>query len=119
MERVYLLLRNNQQTGPYTIGELLQQQLRPSDMIWVEGKSNAWTYLSELELIPFAKNPEVSEQIKQTKTPDEIEKKAEELRQRILASAPRTYFPKYTTEIETYASSYKLPEHEMQFIDHQ
>ena len=55
MERVYLLLRNNQQTGPFTIDELLQQQLRPSDMIWMEGKSAAWTYLSELELIPFIK----------------------------------------------------------------
>ena len=59
MERVYLLLRNNQQTGPFTIGELLQQQLIPSDMIWIEGKSVAWTYLSELELTPFIKEPVV------------------------------------------------------------
>ena len=57
MQRVYLLLRNNQQTGPYTIGELLQQQLRPSDMIWIEGESTAWTYLSELELKPSLHEP--------------------------------------------------------------
>jgi hypothetical protein len=118
MERVYLLLRNNHQTGPFTIGELLQQQLQPSDMIWIEGKSTAWTYLSELELIPFVKNPEAAVQKNHPKTVDEIERKAEELRQKILTSTPQTYFPKYTTEIETYASPYKLPEDEIQFIDY-
>jgi hypothetical protein len=117
MDRVYLLLRNNQQTGPFTIGELLQQQLRPSDMIWIEGKSTAWTYLSELELIPFVK-PSIAEENKQAKSADEIERKAEELRQKILSSTPRTYFPQYRTEIETYTSPYKLPEDEIQFIDH-
>jgi hypothetical protein len=118
MERVYLLLRNNQQSGPFTIGELLQQQLRPTDMIWIEGKSAAWTYLSELELSPFAKKPEVFEPQKPIKTEDEIERKAEELRQKILNTAPKTYFPKYVTEIETYASPYKLPEDEIRFVDH-
>ena len=76
MDKVYLLLRNNQQTGPFTIGELLQQQLQPSDMIWIEGKSTAWTYLSELELIPFVKNPEAAVQKNHPKTVDEIERKA-------------------------------------------
>src|ERR1700750_961441 len=52
MDKVYLLLRNNQQTGPFTIGELLQQQLLPTDMLWIEGRSTAWAYLSELELQP-------------------------------------------------------------------
>jgi hypothetical protein len=118
MERVYLLLRNNQQTGPFTIGELLQQQLRSSDMIWIEGKSTAWTYLSELELTPFVKKIEDIQLPPSTKTEDEIERKAEELRQRILASAPKTHFPQYTTEIESYASPYKLsPEDEIEFVD--
>jgi hypothetical protein len=118
MERVYLLLRNNQQIGPFTIGELLQQQLKPSDMIWIEGKSSAWTYLSELELTPFVKKTEVIPEYKPVQTKDEIERKAEELRQRILASAPKTHFPQYTTEIESYASPYKLsPEDEIEFVD--
>lgn len=116
MERVYLLLRNNQQTGPFTIGELLQQQLRSSDMIWVEGKSTAWTYLSELELTPFVKKAENVEHYSSTKGEDEIERKAEELRQRILTSAPKTYFPQHVTEIESYGSSYKL-EDEIEFVD--
>jgi len=118
MERVYLLLRNNQQTGPFTIDELLQQQLKPSDMIWVEGKSAAWTYLSELELIPFIKDPEINQRNEVLKNEDEIERKAEELRQRVLASARRAYFPIHTTEIESYASPYKLPDEELQVVDH-
>ena len=48
MDNVYLLLRKNQQTGPYTYEELLQQQLLPTDLIWVEGKSMAWLSPSEL-----------------------------------------------------------------------
>jgi len=118
MERVYLLLRNNQQTGPFTIDELLQQQLKPSDMIWVEGKSAVWTYLSELELIPFVKEPIMPQSNEGLKSEDEIERKAEELRQRVLVSARRAYFPNHVTEIETYASSYKLRDVELEVVDH-
>jgi hypothetical protein len=49
MQKVYLLLRNNQQTGPYTFEELLQLQLKPHDLIWVEGKSYGWRYPAEVE----------------------------------------------------------------------
>jgi hypothetical protein len=49
MNRVYLLLRDNIQSGPYTFDELLQQQLLASDLIWVEGKSTAWAYPYEIE----------------------------------------------------------------------
>ena len=87
-------------------------------MIWIEGKSTAWTYLSELELTPFVKKNEVARENISIKSSDEIERKAEELRQRILASAPKTHFPQYTTEIESYASPYKLsPEDEIEFVD--
>lgn len=116
MDRAYLLLRNNQQSGPFTIGELLQQQLMPSDMIWIEGKSTAWTYLSELELIPFINKEETQGPYQQVNIPDEIERKAEELRQRILATSPKTYFQNHTPEIETYPSPYKLDD-EIQFVD--
>lgn len=118
MERVYLLLRNNQQSGPFTIGELLQQQLRSSDMIWIEGKSSAWIYLSELELIPLVKNQESSGTQQSITSSDEIEKKAEELRQKVLTSAPKNQYTKPNLEIGTFSSSYKLPEDEIQFIDH-
>jgi hypothetical protein len=117
MDSVYLLLRNNQQSGPFTIDELLQQQLKPSDMIWIEGKSTAWTYLSELELIPFIKKAETSSQVRAVNIPDEIERKAEELRQRVLNASQRSYFQNHPPEIVTYSSPYKLDD-EIQFIDY-
>jgi hypothetical protein len=47
--KVYLLLRNNQQTGPHTFEELLRLQLKPHDLIWIEGKSYGWRYPAEVE----------------------------------------------------------------------
>jgi hypothetical protein len=52
MEKVYLVLRNNRESGPYTIGELLQQQLKPTDLVWIEGQSHSWSPVSSLKLIP-------------------------------------------------------------------
>jgi len=57
----YLLLRDNKQTGPYSFDELKEKGLKAYDLVWVEGKSAAWRYPSEiLELSPFA--PPVEEQ---------------------------------------------------------
>jgi hypothetical protein len=49
MQKVYLLLRSNKQSGPYTIDELLDLNLKPLDLVWVEGKSFGWSYPSEIE----------------------------------------------------------------------
>lgn len=46
--KTYLLLRNNEQTGPYTATCLLQMDLREFDLIWVEGESITWKYPSEM-----------------------------------------------------------------------
>lgn len=43
MERVYLLLRQNTESGPFTLPELKQLGLQPTDLVWVEGTSTAWT----------------------------------------------------------------------------
>lgn len=57
----YLLLRDNKESGPFSLGELQHFGLKPYDLIWVEGKSAAWRYPSEIEeLRPFA--PVVEEQ---------------------------------------------------------
>ena len=57
----YLLLRDNKQTGPYTVEELAAHGLKAYDLVWLEGKSAAWRYPSEIaELKPFA--PVVEEQ---------------------------------------------------------
>ena len=54
MQKIYLLLRNNQQSGPFSIDELLQHSLKNDDLIWVEDQSAGWSYPSEVEsLKPF------------------------------------------------------------------
>src|SRR5881394_2677247 len=61
MQKVYLLLRSNKQTGPYSLEELLQLKLKPYDLVWVDGRSAAWRYPSEIaELKEYA--PVVEEQ---------------------------------------------------------
>lgn len=57
----YLLLRDNKQTGPYTVEELVKKGLKPYDLVWLDGRSAAWRYPSEIdELKAFA--PVVEEQ---------------------------------------------------------
>ncbi|RYF95894.1 MAG: DUF4339 domain-containing protein, partial [Chitinophagaceae bacterium] len=57
----YLLLRDNKQTGPYTATELAEKGIKPYDLVWLDGKSAAWRYPSEVEeLKPFS--PVVEEQ---------------------------------------------------------
>ena len=58
---MYLLLRNNKQSGPHSLDELKSMGLKAYDLVWLEGKSAAWRYPSELEeLSSFA--PAVEEQ---------------------------------------------------------
>src|SRR5580692_3031970 len=57
----YLLLRDNKQLGPLTLNDLTQKGLKAYDLVWVEGRSAAWRYPSEIEeLKPYA--PIVEEQ---------------------------------------------------------
>jgi hypothetical protein len=58
---MYLLLRDNKQSGPYSLDELKAKGLKAYDLVWVEGRSAAWRYPSEIgELSAFA--PVVEEQ---------------------------------------------------------
>jgi hypothetical protein len=45
----YLLLRSNKQSGPYSLQQLVSVGLKPYDLVWVEGKSAAWRYPSEVD----------------------------------------------------------------------
>jgi hypothetical protein len=57
----YLLLRDNKETGPFSMNDLLNVGLKPYDLVWVQGKSAAWRYPSEIaELKPYA--PVIEEQ---------------------------------------------------------
>jgi hypothetical protein len=54
MHKIYLLLRDNKQSGPFSLEELLELSPRPFDLIWVEGKSAGWKYPGEIEALkPF------------------------------------------------------------------
>ncbi len=58
----YLLLRNNKESGPFTIEEIKGMSLKTYDLLWVVGKSAAWRYPGEItELKSFA--PPLPEQI--------------------------------------------------------
>ncbi len=58
---MYLLLRDNKQSGPYSLDDLKVKGLKAYDLVWVEGRSAAWRYPSEVdELKAFA--PVVEEQ---------------------------------------------------------
>jgi hypothetical protein len=58
---MYLLLRDNKQSGPYSVDDLKAKGLKAYDLVWVEGRSAAWRYPSEIdELSSFA--PAVEEQ---------------------------------------------------------
>ena len=51
----YLLLRSNKEHGPLSLQHLIQLGLKPYDLVWVQGKSAAWRYPSEIpELKPYA-----------------------------------------------------------------
>lgn len=45
----YLLLRDNKQSGPFTVPEIISFGIKPYDLVWLEGKSAAWRYPSEVE----------------------------------------------------------------------
>src|SRR5688572_12163101 len=51
MPDTFRLLRNNKETGPFSLDELLQHSLKPYDLVWVEGKCAGWRYPSELEIL--------------------------------------------------------------------
>ncbi len=57
MPTTYLLLRNNKETGPFDLDALVQQNLQPHDLIWIEGQSAGWQHPSEINAIKNHLNP--------------------------------------------------------------
>ena len=45
----YLLMRDNQQSGPYSFEQLKTMGVLPTDLVWVQGRSEGWTFASETE----------------------------------------------------------------------
>jgi hypothetical protein len=98
----YLLLRNNKESGPYSTDDLMQMGLKAYDLVWVQGKSAAWRYPSEVEeLKPFA--PAVEEQpfdrfykkpSQETKTMVLTQEKQEKQEIQAIAPEHEKYIPK-------------------------
>ena len=42
-------MRDNRQSGPYTLEQLKSLSLEPNDLVWVQGRSENWTYAGEIE----------------------------------------------------------------------
>ena len=112
MQKIYRILRDNKERGPFSLEELLELKLKSYDLIWIEGRSAGWRYPSEIEALksylddPSIQNqhpashslrpeiamlaqektfnaPTASEEIELT--PEQLEKKANEIYQRIQA----------------------------------
>jgi hypothetical protein len=97
----YYLLRNNRESGPFPLGELLQQCLLPGDLVWVEGKSQNWTTPAEVPEIQEAlpKGYSLSPSQRPTSKPQEhvsdreLALRAESIRRRALAALYQNQVP--------------------------
>lgn len=62
MQKVYLLLRNNKQSGPYSLEELVQSGIKPLDLIWIEGASTSWCYPAEISALkPYTEEADATD----------------------------------------------------------
>ncbi|RYY64219.1 MAG: hypothetical protein EOO12_10235 [Chitinophagaceae bacterium] len=91
MSEHYYLLRNNRESGPFSLDELLQQCLLPGDLLWVEGHSQNWMTPEELPEVQTALPKGYSFSPAEPKTFEHISDReqalrAESLRRRALAA---------------------------------
>lgn len=60
MQKVYLLLRDNQPSGPYSLADLESVHLTEKDLVWDISKNSGWCYPFEMGL-PFTLSPGAEE----------------------------------------------------------
>lgn len=94
MQKIYVLLRNDQQTGPYSLEEIIHFDLKPYDLIWIQGGSAGWYYPQEIAALhPYlAFLPKKQAAVAEAKPP--------------FVAMPA---PGYTAETPTVAASYSSP----------
>jgi hypothetical protein len=51
MEKTYILLRSNKQQGPFTLAQLAKMDLRPEDLVNVQGGIVGWQYAEEIDVL--------------------------------------------------------------------
>jgi hypothetical protein len=97
----YLLLRDNKQSGPYSVPELIEKGIKAYDLVWLDGKSVAWRYPSEIEELK-AYAPVVEEQPfdRFYKRPDSVVNATPAIAATVeeITSRPSPYEPKVTVE---------------------
>lgn len=86
MQKVYLLLRSNKKTGPYSLEEIVQLNLKPFDLVWVEGRSAAWQYPFEV--------PALKPYVPETPQATPFQPIATEVLEKPVTSAPNPIHPK-------------------------
>jgi hypothetical protein len=96
----YLLLRDNQQSGPHSIEQLASIGLFPLDLVWIEDESTAWSYPEEIE--------ELKQSIRYEGTPQNHQKKNE----KVFISLPSNFSKRNHREMNEEYSS--LPVNEME-----
>jgi hypothetical protein len=80
MTKVYLLLRNNKQSGPHSLEELLKLELKPADLIWVDGRSTGWSYPYEIAALkPYVPAPPEKARTQENTSHDDASQTAENL----------------------------------------
>lgn len=90
----FLLLRNNVETGPFTLDELTAQHLESKDLIRIEGRSTAWNHPTELELLQLAMGASIAEEKPQMRVTASIAKS-------IFAALPPQNKPRIAASIGT------------------
>jgi hypothetical protein len=106
----YLLLRDNKQTGPHSLAEMLELGFKKYDLVWVEGKSAAWRYPGELDEFK-AISPLVEEQPfdRLFKKPDMVKKEEPVSRKEHPVPAEKTTAavssPKMSEEVTSVSAS--------------
>lgn len=63
----YFLLRDNKETGPYSLEEVAGKGLKPLDLIWIEKESTAWEYVTEISELKGVVSTDSTPGIKKSK----------------------------------------------------
>ncbi|NTS41363.1 hypothetical protein HRG84_10650 [Flavisolibacter sp. BT320] len=93
----YFLLRDNQETGPYTLTELKEKTLYTTDLFWVEDESKSWKLPGEIEALSGIKLV-----AKKTKAVPKKKPPTERIDEVAFANSSASLSPATTEEIQSF-----------------
>ncbi|MFL5771786.1 MAG: hypothetical protein ACJ75F_01425 [Flavisolibacter sp.] len=100
---MYRILRDNKERGPLSLEELLALQLKPMDLVWIEGKSAGWRYPSEIDsLKPYLENalPAQSTPVPALSQPSQIHPASQNTRSSAGPSSVNSSAPQQPTDVD-------------------